>query len=49
MFIFFMIGQVLVPYMVYVVLRYGVASEKKFDTNFYDDVKEKRNVIDKAE
>ena len=37
MFILFMIGQLLVPYMVYVVLRYGTASEKKFEENFYED------------
>jgi len=37
MFILFMLGQLLVPYMVYVVLRYGTASEKKFEDNFYED------------
>jgi len=37
MFILFMLGQLLVPYMVYVVLRYGKESDKKFEDNFYED------------
>lgn len=37
MFILFMMGQILVPYMVYVVLRHGKESKKKFDDHFYDD------------
>ena len=37
MFILFMLGQLLVPYMVYVVLKYGMESEKKFEDNFYED------------
>lgn len=37
MFILFMLGQLLVPYMVYVVLKYGIESDKKFEDNFYED------------
>ncbi len=39
MYLFFMIGNALVIYMVYAVLRYGVASKKKFNEgHWYDDV-----------
>lgn len=37
MFILFMVGQFLVPYMVFVVLRYGTESKKKFEESFYED------------
>lgn len=47
MFILFMMGQLLVPYMVYVVLRHGIASKKEFESSFYDDVAEKRNIVKK--
>jgi hypothetical protein len=42
MFILFMVGQLLVPYMVYVVLKYGIESEKKFEDSFYEDSSVKR-------
>ena len=39
MYLFFMIGNGLVIYMVYVVLKYGIASRKKFDEgHWYDDL-----------
>tara|TARA_R100001015_G_C4628920_1_gene189370 strand:+ start:2017 stop:2259 length:243 start_codon:yes stop_codon:yes gene_type:complete len=48
MFILFMMGQLLVPYMVYVVLKHGIASEKKFEDSFYDDSSMER-VKDRSE
>lgn len=39
MYLFFMIGNGLVIYMVYAVLKYGIASGKKFEEgHWYDDV-----------
>jgi len=46
MFALFMIGQFLVPYMVYVVLRHGTESKKEFSSNFYEDVAGKSYQID---